>query len=69
VIGEYTFVGTNVAILGGAVLPSYSVLGAKSLLNKPFEEEWKLYAGVPAKAVSDIDKDAKYFNRVDGFVY
>lgn len=69
VIGDYTFIGTNVVILGGAALPGYSVLGAKSLLNKPFYEEWKLYAGVPAKAVSDIDKEAKYFNRVDGFVY
>lgn len=69
VIGDYTFLGTNVVILGGAVLPGYSVLGAKSMLNKQFSEEWKLYAGVPAKAVSDIDKDAKYFSRESAFVY
>jgi acetyltransferase-like isoleucine patch superfamily enzyme len=69
VIGNYAFVGTNVVLLGGAVLPAYSVLGAKSLLNKPFEEQWKLYAGVPAKAISDISRNAQYFSRVDGFVY
>lgn len=68
-IGDYTFVGTNVVILGGASLPSHSVLGAKSLLNKYFEEPWKVYAGVPAKAVSDISKNAKYFSRNDGYVY
>ena len=68
-IGDYSFVGTNVVILGGAKLPSYSVLGAKSLLNKDFSEEWMLYAGVPAKAVKSISKDAKYFSRKEGFVY
>jgi acetyltransferase-like isoleucine patch superfamily enzyme len=68
-IGEYTFVGTNVVILGGSTLPPYSVLGAKSLLNKTYTEEWKLYAGVPAKEISDIPRDAKYFSRTEGFVY
>jgi acetyltransferase-like isoleucine patch superfamily enzyme len=68
-IGAYTFVGTNVVVLGGAVLPPYSVLGAKSLLNKSHTTEWTLYGGVPAKAVSEIPRTAKYFSRTDGFVY
>lgn len=67
-IGDYAFVGTNVVILGGARLPAYSVLGAKSLLNKDYTEEWMLYAGVPAKPVQQIPADAKYFHRKDGFV-
>lgn len=68
-IGEFAFVGTNVVLLGGANLPSHSVLGAKSLLNKEFTEDWKLYAGVPAKPITDIPHEAKYFNRTEGFVY
>jgi serine acetyltransferase len=67
-IGEYTFVGTNSVLLGGCTLPAYSVLGAKSLLNKPFAEPWKLYGGVPAAMLADIPPHAKYFNRTDGFV-
>ena len=67
-IGDYTFIGTNAVILGGAKLPSNSVLGAKSLLNKSFEEEYMLYAGVPAKPTSKISTDAKYFKRPIGFV-
>jgi len=67
-IGEYTFVGTNSVILGGSSLPPYSVLGAKSLLNKPFSEPWKLYGGVPATMLTEIPKEAKYFSRTDGFV-
>lgn len=69
VIGDYTFIGTNSTILGGAILPSYSVLGAKSLLNKAYDESWKLYGGVPALPVKNISKSAKYFTRKDGFVY
>lgn len=69
IIGDYAFVGTNSVILGGSVLPSYSVLGAKSLLNKAYKEEWKLYGGTPAKSISDIPRDAKYFSRKDGFVH
>ena len=69
VIGEYTFVGTNVVVLGGAILPSHAVLGAKSLLNKAYFDEWTLYGGVPAKAVKKIPLDSKYFTRKEGFVY
>ena len=68
-IGEYAFVGTNVVVLGGSVLPPRSVLGAKSLLNKSYTEEWTLYAGVPAKAIVPISREAKYFTRIEGFVY
>jgi acetyltransferase-like isoleucine patch superfamily enzyme len=67
-IGDYCLVGTDVVILGGAQLPSHCVLGAKSLLNKTFEEEWCLYAGVPAAKKSEISRGAKYFRRKTGFV-
>lgn len=63
IIGDYCFVGTNSTILGGASLPSYSVLGAKSLLNKKYTEEYMLYGGVSAKPLKPIDKSAKYFHR------
>ncbi|MFV5698730.1 acyltransferase [Flavobacterium sp. ZT3R17] len=68
-IGDYCFVGTDVVILGGSILPSYSVLGAKALLNKDFKEEYTLYGGVPAKAISVLPRQAKYFVRKTGFVH
>ncbi|GAB4050304.1 hypothetical protein GCM10028810_44210 [Spirosoma litoris] len=68
-IGDYTFVGTNVVVLGGAALPAYSVLGAKALLNKAHTDEWTLYGGVPAKRIQKIPATAKYFTRTTGFVY
>ena len=69
VIGDYCFVGTNSVILGGSNLPSYSVLGAKSLLNKEYKEEYHLYGGSPAKKIKEISKTAKYFQREKGFVF
>lgn len=68
VIGDYCFVGTDCVLLGGSVLPSYSALGAKSLLNKPHTRTHCLYAGVPATAIKSLEPEMKYFQREVGFV-
>lgn len=67
-IGAYCFVGTNCVLLGGAALPDRSVLGAKSLLNKAYDEAAQLYAGVPARPVKALDPQLPYFQRTQGFV-
>ena len=68
-IGEHCFVGTACTILGGAVLPDRSVLGAGALLNKPHREAGWLYAGVPAAPVRLLGAQLKYFTRIDGYVW
>jgi serine acetyltransferase len=68
-IGEYSFTGTNSVVLGGSVLPHHSVLGAQSLLNKKWDEPYRLYAGVPAKPVKELSPDFEYFRRTEGFVW
>ena len=67
-IGEYTFIGTDCVLLGGSSLPSHSVLGAKSLLNKRFSDSYWLYAGSPARPVKPLAEDMLYFTRQVGFV-
>lgn len=67
-IGDYCFIGTDSVLLGGSVLPSYSVLGAKSLLNKAYTQTHRLYGGVPARELSELPADAAYFTRQQGFV-
>lgn len=67
-VGTHCFVGTNCVLLGGARLPDRSVLGAKSLLNKAFEEPDQLYGGVPARPLGPLPADAAYFTRKTGFV-
>lgn len=68
VIGKYCFVGTGCVLLGGAVLPDFSVLGAHSLLRTLFCDSYMLYAGVPAKPIKKLAPSAKYFVRKRGFV-
>ena len=67
-IGAYCFVGTNCVLLGGSSLPDYSVLGAKSLLNKEYTEKYFLYGGVPAKPIKALPETTAYFQRKSGFV-
>lgn len=62
-IGRYCFVGTASTILGGAVLPDYCVLGANTLLNKRFSVTHRLYGGVPAVELNELDPDLPYFKR------
>lgn len=68
-IGEYSFTGTNSVVLGGSVLPHHCVLGAQSLLNKKWDEPYRLYAGVPAKPVKELSPELGYFRRTEGFVW
>jgi acetyltransferase-like isoleucine patch superfamily enzyme len=68
-IGEYCFTGTNSILLGGSALPHHSVLGAQSLLNKKWEEPYRLYGGVPAKPIKELSPDMEYFRRTEGFVW
>jgi len=68
-IGEYCFVGTNCVLLGGSTLPHHSVLGAQALLNKKWDEPYRLYGGVPAKPLKELSQDMEYFRRTEGFVW
>ena len=67
-VGDYCFVGTNCVLLGGAALPNFCILGAKSLLNKSFADTYQLYGGVPARPIKGLSRDSKYFQRTEGFV-
>lgn len=69
IIGDYCFVSTNVNILGGSLLPAHSILAAGAVLNKVYNDEWKIYGGVPAKPIKNISPTAKYFTRSEGFVF
>ena len=69
VIGDYAFVGTGCVLLGGGRLPDFSVLGAGSVLNKPFDKTYTLYAGAPAEPRKALDPELAYFRRPTGFVW
>ena len=68
-IGDYCFIGTNCVFLPGSALPDFSVLGAKSMLNKSYSDSYTLYGGVPARAIEKLSAEYNYFRRAEGFVF
>lgn len=68
IIGSYCMIAGKNIVIKGSKLPDRCVLAAGSLLNKPYNESFTLYAGVPARPVKTIPKDSIYFHRDIGFV-
>jgi acetyltransferase-like isoleucine patch superfamily enzyme len=61
-IGAYSLVGARALLLGGAVLPDHSVLGAGSVLTRSrTAPEPGLWAGVPATLRGSVE--GKWFSR------
>lgn len=59
-VGNHVWVGAHVTMLKGAQVNSHSVIGMRSLVNKPFSDQNVILAGSPAKIVkSGIDWDRK----------
>ncbi len=50
-VGEHVWIGSNVTVLKGAVLPRGCVVAAGSIVTKRFKEENCLIAGAPAKVI------------------
>jgi acetyltransferase-like isoleucine patch superfamily enzyme len=68
-VGDYCFIGTNCVFLPGSQMPSFSILGAKSVLNKALTEGSCLYGGVPVKKIKEVNKgEIAYFQRKVGSV-
>ncbi len=50
-IGDHVWIGVNVLINKGSSIPEDCVIGAKSFVNKAFEESQVVIAGAPARIV------------------
>lgn len=56
-IGDFAYLGSDVKIAPGADIPSRCVVGMGSVVTKALVGENTLFAGVPAKAVKELDSD------------
>jgi acetyltransferase-like isoleucine patch superfamily enzyme len=54
VIGDQVMVGANSIILKGVTIPDRCVIGAGSVVTRPFSEEGAVYAGNPAQYIKSI---------------
>lgn len=54
-LGRYCWIGINSSILPGTNLGDFTVVGAGSVVNKPFPEGCCVIAGSPAKLIRKLD--------------
>ena len=54
-IGDNVYLAPGAKILGNIKIPSNTAIGANSVVNKSFEEENMLIAGMPAKVIKPIN--------------
>jgi acetyltransferase-like isoleucine patch superfamily enzyme len=59
IIGDYSYVGSEIRIVPGGEIPPKCIVGIGSVITKKFEGEYQLIAGVPAKAVKELDEEGK----------
>jgi acetyltransferase-like isoleucine patch superfamily enzyme len=52
-IGNHVWIGMNVMILKGSVVPEGCIIGANSLYCKNYGQKKSIFAGVPAKIVKE----------------
>jgi serine acetyltransferase len=62
-IGSHSMASTNCVLMGGAVLPDHSILGAHSLLLDEPGPSYHLYIGSPARPVKEYPQDLGWFQR------
>jgi len=53
VIGDHVWIGSQVSVLKGAVVPNNSVVATRSVVTKCFSEEGVLLGGIPAKVIKN----------------
>ncbi len=60
IIGDYSYLGSEIRIAPGGEIPPKCIVGIGSVITKKFEDEYFLIAGVPAKAIKELDEDGKF---------
>ena len=56
-IGKYCWIGMNAVILPGVVLGDFTVVGAGSVVTKPFPDGYCVIGGNPAKIIKKLEPD------------
>jgi len=60
VVGDYSYLGSEIRLTPGCVIPPKCIVGIGAVITKKFEGEYKLIAGVPAKVTKDLDDDGRF---------
>jgi acetyltransferase-like isoleucine patch superfamily enzyme len=56
-IGSFAYIGSEIRIAPGGTIPSRCIVGIGSVITRELTEENRLIAGVPAKAIKELDTE------------
>jgi acetyltransferase-like isoleucine patch superfamily enzyme len=59
-IGELTYVGSEIRVAPGGVIPSRCIVGIGAVVTGRLEGEQMLFAGVPARAVKPLSEEDRF---------
>lgn len=59
-IGDFAYLGSEIRIAPGGEIPAKCIVGIGSVITGKLEGENKLIAGVPAKVIKDLDREARF---------
>jgi acetyltransferase-like isoleucine patch superfamily enzyme len=59
-VGELTYVGSEIRVAPGGVIPSRCIVGIGSVITGRLEGEYLLIAGVPAKPVKELSEEDRF---------
>jgi acetyltransferase-like isoleucine patch superfamily enzyme len=59
-IGSFAYIGSEIRMAPGSSIPARSIIGIGSVITTCIDGEGKLIAGVPAKAIKDLNADDKF---------
>ena len=59
-IGPLVYMGSEIRMAPGSVVPARCIVGIGSVITAPLEEEGKLIAGVPAKTVKELSSEDQF---------
>jgi serine O-acetyltransferase len=54
-LGDNVYIGPGAKIFGNIYIPNNTAIGANAVVNKSFEEENTIIAGIPAKVIGKVD--------------
>jgi acetyltransferase-like isoleucine patch superfamily enzyme len=59
-IGDYSYLGSEIRVAPGSVIPAKCIVGLGSIVTKAFSNEYRLIAGNPAAEIRELNEDGKF---------
>jgi acetyltransferase-like isoleucine patch superfamily enzyme len=59
-IGEMSYIGSEIRVAPGGVIPSRCIVGIGAVVTKRLEGEYQLIGGVPAKPIKELDEEDRF---------